>query len=94
LIVGGGIATTTITTLHPVSTSTAVRLGVRAEVVTWLVSSAACDVLLTASLVYSLVCFQSTITIEIDLNMNFEVDTQDEHNLRVAGQLYQQDYLS
>ncbi|KAF7358205.1 hypothetical protein MVEN_00869000 [Mycena venus] len=48
---GGGIATTTIVTLHPAFASFG---NFRAEVVTWLVSSTACDVLLTASLVYSL----------------------------------------
>ncbi|KAJ7232637.1 hypothetical protein B0H12DRAFT_1328032 [Mycena haematopus] len=47
----GGIATTTIVTLHPAFAS---FINFRAEVVTWLASSAACDVVLTASLVYSL----------------------------------------
>ncbi|KAF8157414.1 hypothetical protein K438DRAFT_1986533 [Mycena galopus ATCC 62051] len=48
---GGGIATTTIVTLHPDFASFG---HFRAEVITWLVSSTACDVVLTASLVYSL----------------------------------------
>jgi len=48
---GGGIATTIIVTLHP-------RFAdfgqFHPEVITWLVSSASCDVFLTGSLVYSL----------------------------------------
>jgi len=48
---GGGIATTTVVSLHPDYASFG---DFHAEVITWLVSSTACDVLLTASLVYSL----------------------------------------
>ncbi|KAJ6566035.1 hypothetical protein B0H19DRAFT_1257325 [Mycena capillaripes] len=48
---GGGIATTTIVSLHPDFSSFPTF---HPEVVTWLVSSAACDIILTASLVYSL----------------------------------------
>ncbi|KAJ7155252.1 hypothetical protein C8R46DRAFT_1296654 [Mycena filopes] len=48
---GGGIATTTIVSLHPKYS----EFGqFHVEVITWLVSSTICDVLLTASLVYSL----------------------------------------
>lgn len=49
---GGGISVTTIVTLHP---PFADFPQFHLEVITWLVSSAACDVLLTFSLVYSLV---------------------------------------
>ncbi|KAJ7853601.1 hypothetical protein B0H13DRAFT_1201156 [Mycena leptocephala] len=48
---GGGIATTTIVTLHPEYASFP---NFRVEVVTWLVSSTTCDVFLTGALVYSL----------------------------------------
>ncbi|KAJ7847170.1 hypothetical protein B0H13DRAFT_1907415 [Mycena leptocephala] len=48
---GEGITTTTIITLHPAFASFG---NFRAEIFTWLVSSTACDALLTASLVYSL----------------------------------------
>ncbi|KAJ7504899.1 hypothetical protein B0H11DRAFT_2221088 [Mycena galericulata] len=48
---GGGIATTTIVSMHP---EYATFAGFQPEVITWLVSSAACDVFLTAALVHSL----------------------------------------
>jgi len=48
---GGGISVTTIVTLHP---PFADFPQFHPEVITWLVSSAACDVVLTSSLVYSL----------------------------------------
>ncbi|KAJ6565803.1 hypothetical protein DFH09DRAFT_1314589 [Mycena vulgaris] len=48
---GGGIATSTIVSLHP---EYAAFAGFHAEVITWLVASSACDVFLTSSLVYSL----------------------------------------
>ncbi|KAJ7473029.1 hypothetical protein B0H11DRAFT_2236574 [Mycena galericulata] len=48
---GGGIAVTTIVTLRPRFTQ---FNEFHPEVITWLVSSAACDVFLTSSLVYSL----------------------------------------
>ncbi|KAJ7116935.1 hypothetical protein C8R44DRAFT_791666 [Mycena epipterygia] len=48
---GGGISTTTIVTLHPDFGS---FREFTTEVITWLVASAACDVFLTGSLVYSL----------------------------------------
>ncbi|KAJ7116938.1 hypothetical protein C8R44DRAFT_983293 [Mycena epipterygia] len=48
---GGGISTSTIVTLHPDFASFP---QFTAEVITWLVASAACDVFLTGSLVYSL----------------------------------------
>ncbi|KAJ7450499.1 hypothetical protein B0H11DRAFT_1657352, partial [Mycena galericulata] len=48
---GGGIAVTTITVLRP---RFAQFNEFHPEVITWLVSSAACDVFLTSSLVYSL----------------------------------------
>ncbi|KAJ7184937.1 hypothetical protein C8R46DRAFT_1343911 [Mycena filopes] len=48
---GGGIAVTTVVSLHPAFSSFP---SFQPEVITWLVSTAACDTLLTASLVYSL----------------------------------------
>ncbi|KAJ7655968.1 hypothetical protein DFH06DRAFT_1473722 [Mycena polygramma] len=48
---GGGISVTTIVSLHPAFADFG---SFHPEVITWLVSSAACDVVLTASLVYSL----------------------------------------
>ncbi|KAJ7171390.1 hypothetical protein C8R46DRAFT_1262820 [Mycena filopes] len=48
---GGGIATTTVVSLHPKLASFPTF---RLEIIVWLVSSAACDVFLTVSLVYSL----------------------------------------
>lgn len=51
-IIGGGISVTTIVTLRP----RFAQFGqFHPEVITWLVSSATCDVFLTGSLVYSLV---------------------------------------
>ncbi|KAJ6594906.1 hypothetical protein B0H19DRAFT_1247539 [Mycena capillaripes] len=49
---GGGISVTTVVSLHPDYASFA---NFRAEVIIWLVSSTACDIFLTSSLVYSLV---------------------------------------
>ncbi|KAJ7723288.1 hypothetical protein DFH07DRAFT_1005624 [Mycena maculata] len=48
---GGGVAVTTIVTIHP---DFADFGSFHPEVITWLVSTAACDVFLTGSLVYSL----------------------------------------
>ncbi|KAJ7925589.1 hypothetical protein B0H13DRAFT_2314387 [Mycena leptocephala] len=48
---GGGIATTTVVSIHPDFASFS---SFHPEVITWLVSSTACDVFLTASLVRSL----------------------------------------
>jgi len=48
---GGGLATTAVDTLHP---QFADFQEFHLEVIIWLVASAACDVFLTASLVYSL----------------------------------------
>ncbi|KAJ7032187.1 hypothetical protein C8F04DRAFT_1108098 [Mycena alexandri] len=48
---GGGIATTTVVSLHPKLASFP---DFHPEIITWLVASAACDVFLTVSLVYSL----------------------------------------
>ncbi|KAJ6484001.1 hypothetical protein C8R45DRAFT_294882 [Mycena sanguinolenta] len=47
----GGVATTTVVSIHPAFAS---FIQFRAEVATWLISSTLCDVVLTASLVHSL----------------------------------------
>ncbi|KAJ7354275.1 hypothetical protein DFH08DRAFT_1077049 [Mycena albidolilacea] len=48
---GGGLATTVVVTLHPDFANFA---DFHVEIITWLISSTLCDVVLTASLVYSL----------------------------------------
>ncbi|KAJ7175106.1 hypothetical protein C8R43DRAFT_975895 [Mycena crocata] len=48
---GGGLSVSTIVSLHPAYAEFG---GFQPEVLTWLVSTCACDVFLTASLVYSL----------------------------------------
>ncbi|KAJ7694358.1 hypothetical protein B0H17DRAFT_1329994 [Mycena rosella] len=50
---GGGISVTAVVSMHPDYASFP---SFKAEVTTWLVSTSACDVFLTSSLVYSLVC--------------------------------------
>ncbi|KAJ7731676.1 hypothetical protein DFH07DRAFT_968670 [Mycena maculata] len=63
---GGGISVTTIVTLHPRFASFS---SFHPEVITWLVASAACDVFLTASLVYSL-WIRKTSIISTDSYLN------------------------
>ncbi|KAJ7633674.1 hypothetical protein DFH06DRAFT_690238 [Mycena polygramma] len=63
---GGGIATSTIVSLHP---NFADFPNFKAEVITWLVSTSACDVFLTGSLVYSL-WIRKTSVISTDSYLN------------------------
>ncbi|KAJ7875651.1 hypothetical protein B0H13DRAFT_1632580, partial [Mycena leptocephala] len=63
---GGGIAVTTIVSLHPNFSDFP---SFKPEVITWLVSTSACDVLLTGSLVYSL-WIRKTSVIATDSYLN------------------------